>query len=259
MQIMKYYLHILMILFWCGQASAARVHAERETDRAPLGLLSFFNTKDSIIAYGFHASNSSIMIIDEGDNTPRYGNLNSALQKNFCVAGVNGGFYADDAHNSPMGLLISNGTLISPLSHQGFTAAGVLYVVAGELKLERRQHLSTDLNKMQQAVQSGPFLVENRKVVPGLNNRARDKRTFVATDGQGNWIIGISSALTLHELAVWLSTSPRSLGIEIKYALNLDGGSSTTFFDRESGDYQPSGKRVRNYIGIYHKKPKQRF
>ena len=238
------------MFFLCGAVSAASIQIERDSQRKDYGILSFVATKDSITAYTFNAAEQRLVVIDEGDSKTRYGNLKKALVQNSCAAGVNGGFFENDVANSPMGLLISHGSIISPLAHQGFTAAGVLYDTGHDIKLERRQQLSTPIAKMQQAVQSGPFLVENKKIVSGLNNKVRDRRTFVATDGRGNWVIGISTPLTLRELAEWLASSPPQLGVEIRYALNLDGGSSSSFADREAGRYHASIKRVRNYLGV---------
>lgn len=247
---MSLYLQTVFMLFLCGIVSAASIHIERDSQRQDHGILSFITTKDTISAYSFSATNQRLVVIDEGDTSPRYGNLKKALTQNSCSAGVNGGFFKDDATHSPMGLLISHGQMISPLAQQGFTAAGVLYDTGHEIKLERRQRLSTPIAQMKQAVQSGPFLVENKKIVSSLNNKVRDRRTFVATDGRGNWVIGISSALTLRELAEWLASSPPQLGVEVRHALNLDGGSSSSFADREAGRYHASLKHVRNYLGV---------
>lgn len=248
---MLLYRQCVLMFLLCGLACAAGIHIERDSQRQSHTILSFIPTKDTITAYSFNDARYRLMVIDEGDDEHRFGDLKSALTQNSCVAGVNGGFFKDDHNLSPMGLLISRGCMISPLAQQGFTASGVLYDTGHEIKLERRQKLSTPLHQMQCAVQSGPFLVENKKVVSGLNNKRRDRRTFVATDGLGNWVIGISSALTLRELAEWLASSPQQLGIEIRHALNLDGGSSSAFADTESGYYRPSVKRVRNYLGIF--------
>lgn len=222
----------------------------RETANTQHSFISLFSSTDYIKAYAFNSSQHKLIVMDEGNSTPLYGNLKNALIQCSCEAGINGGFFNDDDARSPIGLVISNGKLISPISSRNFTSAGILYDTGKTIKLERRQKLSTPVPHIKHAIQSGPFLVEGGEIISGLNNYKRDKRTFVATDGNGKWLIGISSELTLRELAIWLAESPPEFGFKVSAALNLDGGSSTTFYNKNKNTYYPSLKRVRNYIGI---------
>ena len=110
--------------------------------------------------------------------------------------------------------------------------------------------IAKKLPAMQAAIQGGPFLVENGTAVKGLNARKSTYRTFIATDGGKRWCIGVSSSVTLRELAEWLAT-PGALGnFRVKTALNLDGGSSSAFWCHESGISYPAFKQVRNYLGV---------
>ncbi|QHV56667.1 hypothetical protein DMI72_11035 [Akkermansia muciniphila] len=96
----------------------------------------------------------------------------------------------------------------------------------------------------------GPFLVENGSAVKGLNAQKSTYRTFIATDGGRRWCIGVSSSLTLKELAAWLA-APGALGnFRVETALNLDGGSSSAFWCHETGISYPAFKQVRNYLGV---------
>ena len=84
--------------------------------------------------------------------------------------------------------------------------------------------------------------MENGTAVKGLNARKSTYRTFIATDGGKRWCIGVSSSVTLRELAEWLAT-PGALGnFRVKTALNLDGGSSSAFWCHESGISYPAFK-----------------
>jgi len=106
------------------------------------------------------------------------------------------------------------------------------------------------LPAMQAAIQGGPFLVENGSAVKGLNAQKSTYRTFIATDGGRRWCIGVSSSLTLKELAAWLA-APGALGnFRVETALNLDGGSSSAFWCHETGISYPAFKQVRNYLGV---------
>lgn len=86
--------------------------------------------------------------------------------------------------------------------------------------------------------------------VKGLNAQKSTYRTFIATDGGRRWCIGVSSSLTLKELATWLA-APGALGnFRVETALNLDGGSSSAFWCHETGISYPAFKQVRNYLGV---------
>ncbi len=214
------------------------------------GLIALFAPQERIDAWFFHSRTSKLLVLDEGDGNKRYGSLERAMERENCVAGTNGGYFSADSTSSPIGLVRHGGKRLHPLATEGFTVAGVLYDTGHELKLERSARLSTPGAAIQEAIQGGPFLVENARPVPGLNATRSARRTFVATDGAGNWCLGVSSSLTLDALARWLNT-PGSLGsFKVKTALNLDGGTSSAFWVKSPKVHYPGIKPVRNYIGI---------
>ncbi len=212
---------------------------------AETGAFSWFQQSKQLTIYNFNSKEHCLQIIDKPSTS-----LKESLILFRCLAGVNGGFFQDDAEKSPLGLLIQDGVVISNPHNQGFWATGILYDTGNGIRLERKHRLSTKLQAMQQAIQSGPFLVENGRIVKGLNNNKTDRRTFIATDNKGNWCIGISTRLSLQELAEWLADSPKELGFRIDCALNLDGGTSSGFYESESGLYEQPLKNVRNFLGI---------
>lgn len=210
----------------------------------------FFFTNESIHTFFFKDSEMALHIMDEGPVTQaRYGSLEKAMKQSPCVAGINGGYFAADEQHSPIGLLISQGKKISPFEQGRFTVAGVLYDTGRQIKLERSSQLTTKPEQMTAALQAGPFLVEGGKAVQGLDNDKKAARSFIATDGQGNWCIGMASARSLAELAKELSTNGALGSFKVETALNLDGGSSCAFWAYQH-TYLPSYKQVRNYAGI---------
>lgn len=222
------------------------------------GWLSFLDTSDRMDVHFFRSADVALVILDEGDGRPRYGSLPLAMRKNECRAGINGGYFADDEQRTPLGLIRHKGVTLHPLSSGRFTVAGVLYDTGREIRLERSNKLSTPLTKMQEAIQGGPFLVEAGKRIEGLERSKKARRTFVATDGKGYWCIGVTSPLTLHELSVWLST-PGSMGdFRVVCALNMDGGSSSAFWDGTDGTTLAGFKDVRNYVGLISRPPQER-
>lgn len=188
--------------------------------------------------------------MDEGDvRSPRYGSLEQAMQRSTCLAGINASYFAADDEHSPIGLVVSEGKQIAPFSQGRFTVAGTLYDTGKQLRLERSTQLTTPTKHMKAAIQAGPFLVENQKPVAGLDDTRIAARSFVATDGKGNWCIGMSSARSLKELAETLSKHGSIGDFKVRTALNLDGGSSCTFWAWKHC-YIPSYKQVRTYAGI---------
>lgn len=198
----------------------------------------------------FLSATHELCIVDEGDASPVYGSLESAMRRNSCVAGVNGGYFAADSKHTPLGLSRHESLSISPFASGRFTVVGTLFDTGSNIHLVRSAALRTPVRAMREAIQGGPFLVDNFRIMPGLEHKRKALRTFVATDGQGTWCIAVTSPLSLHELASIL-TSPNSMGaFRPKYALNLDGGSSCAFWDSEAGVSRASLKPVRNYVGI---------
>ena len=149
----------------------------------------------------------------------------------------------------PLGLVRHEGKTVSRLATKGFSVAGVLYDDGKTLRLERSHRLSIPAGSMREAVQGGPFLVEAGRPIAGLNAQKSACRTFIATDGRGNWCLGISTPMTLKSLAEHLARPGALRGFRVQTALNLDGGSSTAL-QCEGHRVQSNLKPVRNYIGL---------
>ncbi len=214
------------------------------------GFFSFLSPAPQLDVWFFSSADHGLLVLDEGDKGTRYGSLEHAMRAGQCLAGINGGYFAADASHSPLGLLRHQGREVSPMASGSFTVAGVLYDTGRELRLERSRRLLTSTSRMREAIQGGPFLVEYGRRISGLNDTKRARRSFVATDGKGNWCLGVSSSMTLHELADWLAT-PNALGcFRVHAALNMDGGTSSAFWVAEPLVHKPGVKAVRNYIGI---------
>ena len=215
------------------------------------GLLALLGADERRIeAHLFRADEEELCVIDEGDGEPCYGSLEKAMKQEGCVAGVNGGYFGAGATRTPIGLVRHAGKTITPLGTKGFTVAGVVYDTGRTIRVERSGRLRTPVQGMQEAIQGGPFLLDQGKVVAGLEKQKRAARTFIATDGAGGWCLAVTSPLTLHELASWLA-EPGCMGkFRVQSALNLDGGSSSAFWDKAAGAHLPGFKAVRNYVGV---------
>ncbi len=222
------------------------------------GLFSLLSSPPRIDACFFSSSSHGLLVLDEGDRGDRYGSLENAMRAEGCTAGLNGGYFAADAVHSPLGLVRHGGKNVSALANGSFAVIGVLYDTGSELRLERSRRLSLPPSRMREAIQGGPFLVEHGRMINGLNDTKKARRSFVATDGRGNWCLGMSSPMTLRELASWLA-SGNALGcFRVKTALNMDGGTSSAFWVAQPRVNKPGVKAVRNYIGIAPRRAQER-
>lgn len=222
---------------------AATVRIVRETG--------MWRPNDKLHAYLFDENVCGLRVIDEGSiASPRYGSLEKALVATDCVAGVNGGYFGADAAGTPLGLVIVNGRRLSPFASRSFTVAGVVYDTGKTIRLVRSKIYADNPPAARQALQGGPFLVENARPVPGLHRDKVALRTFIATDGRGRWCIGTSSPLSLGDLAAWLAQPGALPGMNVQTALNLDGGTSSAYWVGVPHCHYPSIKQVRNYLGI---------
>ena len=180
-----------------------------------------------------------------------YPTLGDAFRAQGCVAGVNGGFFHPDWR--PAGLVISEGRRINRFETAKLLS-GVVYSDDRGVHLVRRAQFR-DHPGISALVQTGAYLVEGGQSVRGLSATDSRRRTFIATDGRGHWVLGAAvSPLTLAELAECLASPGVLTPWRIDRAINLDGGSSTGFFfDRGAGAAPVTlhpRKRVRNLLGI---------
>jgi len=180
-----------------------------------------------------------------------YPTLGDAFRAQGCVAGVNGGFFHPDWR--PSGLVISRGKRINRFETAKLLS-GVVYSDGKGTHMVRRAQFQ-DHPGITALLQTGPYLVERGRTVRGLSTSDPSRRTFIATDGRGRWVLGATlSTLTLADLAQSLSAPGTLASWRVDRAINLDGGSSTGFFfDRKAGDAPVvlhPWKRVRNLLGI---------
>ena len=190
-------------------------------------------------------------VIDLGAGAnPTHSSLPSAFQDHGCAAGVNGGFFHPDYR--PLGLMIASGQRTHTLETSKLLS-GVIYSDQKGIHLVRRAQFK-DHPGITALLQTGPYLVEAGATVRGLSATDPRRRTFIATDWRGHWVIGATSALTLAELGECLGSTAALTGWKVDRAINLDGGSSTGFyFDRGAGNSPATvtnGKRVRNLLGV---------
>jgi len=175
--------------------------------------------------------------------------LSETMARAKCVAGTNGGYFGPDF--APIGLLISDGEIVARLQRARLITGVFSASPRGVLILRVREFSRHE--KVNAAVQCGPFLVDHYERVRGLDDSNSARRTFVATAANDRALVGICSEISLADLATILSTTSLVDRLKIQRALNLDGGSSSAFWlARENGSVFsiPEQKPVRDFVAI---------
>jgi phosphodiester glycosidase len=239
-------------------AVAATAHADwaiRSTDSEPgregimhrrVVLENARADESAVVDLAIFASKScTLRVIDN----PTGETLSDTMRREKCAAGVNGGYFSSDF--APIGLLISDGKMIAPLQRARLIT-GVLSASVRGVQILRVREFSRR-EKIGAAVQCGPFLVDHYDRVHGLDDSTAARRSFAATATNDRALLGICSEISLAELAAILTTTCLADDLKIQRALNLDGGSSSTFwFARANGSAFSirEQKPVRDFVGV---------
>lgn len=212
------------------------------------------SNKVTLTLVEFSTNDFTLKVVDQGSSQDdlKYSNLRDAMEKNGCVAGLNGGFFGADF--KALGAVYEDGKKIAPYydSNRNGLASGVIWSGAGGIHIVRRQEFKGGA-EVQQAIQTGPMLISNGAKVKGLSTSRPRPRSFVLTDWKGTWMIGTSSFVTLAELAEVLNSPQVFKNMKVNRAINLDGGRSTGFYLKQPNGkviYRSEMSDVRNFLGI---------
>ncbi|HEX4707991.1 MAG TPA: phosphodiester glycosidase family protein [Candidatus Udaeobacter sp.] len=189
----------------------------------------------------FSSKSCTLRVMDN----PEGERLASVVKRDGYVCGVNGGYF--DENFKPIGLRVVNGESVAPLQRARLIT-GVLLASSRGVQIVRARDFS-QRQKLGAAIQCGPFLVDSSQPVRGLNDSAPARRTFAATGRSDRALVGVSSEVSLANLAKILAAAD----LNMQRAMNLDGGSSTAFwFARENGSAFsiPEYKSVRDFVAV---------
>ena len=163
------------------------------------------------------------------------------------LAAINGGVFNPDG--SPLGLVITDGQSRGAFNSHSFLGTGIIDGENTILSHRKSYQKSSEL------VQSGPRLVWNQERLIGLSKSKERPRSFVIWDGNNHFGIGYADRATLQGLANNLQAQPFE-GFHIKYAINLDGGTSCDLWvstQIPGGGFTKSSlfrKKARNYLAL---------
>lgn len=185
------------------------------------------------------------------NDNPRFESLEKAMSSLGCVAGCNGGFFNRHPFE-PVGLLLTDGQSAGKFDPASWMS-GLLVIRRDRISLEPANSYTSPPTDAVSVLQSGSWLVQDGHSEMTMDNRRLAPRTFICHDGHGLWAIGASEECTLHELATALRGSALIKILDVKYALNLDGGPSTGLWVKIKGGaivYLREQWPVRDYVGI---------
>ncbi len=200
-------------------------------------------TEAEINLVHFLAADVVLEVIPNQDGQNR--GLRELIEAHGGLAGINGGYF--EPNLDPVGLLISNERVLHRMQ-KAKLLSGIFYVRNGRPSLARTREFP-GLKGIQQAIQCGPFLVDEGRPVTGLDNRRVAARTFVFCCDTKLWGFGICRSVTLEDMGDILAQTTILPGHHIIRALNFDGGSSTTFYVRRAD--QPIFSEGRPVVSNY--------
>ena len=195
----------------------------------------------------FDSRQFDLKVIDQPKDWSGGSMITDCMRGAAAVAGVNGGFFTPEF--KPMGLMISNGQRTGAWQSNPLLTGAVVVTSHPQLLWNAEVNPA----EASELVQAGPRLIDGGQAVAGLDHRKRGTRTFIATDGGHQWLIGLAHDISLSELAELLATPGLMPAFSVHRALNLDGGHSSALFYRTNDGREhvhPGWSTVRNYLGI---------
>lgn len=187
--------------------------------------LEFSGMRVRVYAVLFNEKKCRLRVLDNPSS--RTENLAETLKRRNFFAGTNGAYF--HTNFTPVGLVIS-GKKVLHRFERARLLTGVLEIRENSIRLVRSETFRFS-QQVVDALQAGPFLVEQGRTRYGLNATRVARRTIMASDGYGNWALISMTPLTLAQAGALLTTQNIFSGWRsIREALNLDGGSSTAFW-----------------------------
>lgn len=148
------------------------------------------------------------------------------------LVGINANFF--DPEGKILGLVIDEGKVVHPFKPISWWS--IFYMKGSQAGVMHSSEYKKS-NKLTTAIQAGPRLIVNG-AVPQLK-KAHSAKSVIGIDRQGRILILASrNPIEISELATLLVKPEAQGGLNLKQALNLDGGSSTQLYAiSESSNY----------------------
>ena len=168
--------------------------------------------------------------------------IRDLTNKSSALIGINTHFF--DPSGNPLGLLVRDRKIEHRLQMGGSVLTGIFTLTKATAKILHRNDFSNS-NIPDLALQAGPRLIENGKKVSLKTRAGTSRRSGIATTASGDILLFATflrfPGATLQQIQDFLLRKE----LQVKDALNLDGGGSSQFFvtsnSASQGDIYISG------------------
>jgi len=175
------------------------------------------------------------------------------IKKNNCLFGINGGFYLPE--NKPLGLFEINGTKLNQYSpsrtFNGFLRQSMDY----HLSIVDYDTLLSFSSLSNFILQSGPLYHLDQSPKTNFADPKSARRHLIAQDSNSDTFIfsifGIESSYdgpTLNEIYEFFENPQIKKITDFTVALNLDGGSASTFYDQSQNTHVREIKPIGSFL-----------
>ena len=168
------------------------------------------------------------------DLMPKGGVVLEEAKRKKLKVGFNNGFFSYDKHKgfAPEGRIVCDGKLVNNRPFETEWAYTFFIFKNGSLRIDKFNLISVKvISNVHLAIEAGPRLVYEGNIVEGLSPRVKASRLALGWDENGLLMIAaIRDKITLHEFAKRLKDAG------FLYALNMDGGGSTSLYYNDGAD-----------------------
>lgn len=203
---------------------------------------------DSYIIIRFNSS-TKLNLLDRSDSLV---DAEEVLEATNALASINAGYFQEDFSHA--GLLKINGIVINSIVPGDSQLSHVLDT--DTLNLYPSTNISEITQNVRNGFQTGPLFIINGEVSEveintSLNGSSSHRRSFIGVNQANEVFIGVSkSNITLDKLASDLIANS-FLDSEIKWTLNLDGGSSTSIAASDKVTSYRANKQLPYFLVIF--------
>jgi len=167
-----------------------------------------------------------LSVSDARDHRRKRKSVKDLVELSDGIAGVNANFFGTEGE--PLGLVLTNGKITNPLQQGGSLLTGVFQLKNGKASIVHRDNFSPEGVRL--ALQSGPRLIENSKLLKFKKSNGSTRRSGIAVTARGQILLFATRyrfpGARLEDIGEVLFRTK----LEITDALNFDGGGSSQLF-----------------------------
>ena len=186
--------------------------------------------KSQILLLKFSRKHFSFDVVSANELGSRRTNIQRMTENVKGIAGINANFF--DKQGMALGLMIKKGSTHNKMHRGGALLNGVFHLSGKDAEITLRENF--DSHGVELGLQSGPVLILNGKPLNLKRAHIARRRSGVAITKTGDIILFATllpfPGATFHQVQNML-LKPR---LNIKAALNFDGGSSSQLFIRKN-------------------------